>query len=38
MSNEAENGHNSGVSGDRLRTIIKRIEKLEEDKTPSGRG
>jgi uncharacterized protein (UPF0335 family) len=25
-------GHNSGVSGDRLRSIIKRIEKLEEDK------
>ena len=25
-------GHNSGVSGERLRSIIKRIEKLEDDK------
>ena len=25
-------GHNSGVSGERLRSFIQRIEKLEEDK------
>jgi hypothetical protein len=29
----APEGHNSGVSGERLRSIIKRIEKLEENKS-----
>jgi uncharacterized protein (UPF0335 family) len=31
MSDEAPMGHNS-VAGDRLRTILERIERLEEDK------
>ena len=32
----AESGHNSGVSGERLRSFVKRIEKLEEDKAAIG--
>lgn len=29
-------GHNSGVSSERLRSFVKRIEKLEEDKAAVG--
>jgi uncharacterized protein (UPF0335 family) len=29
-------GHNSGVSSDRLRSFVKRIEKLAEDKAAVG--
>lgn len=38
MTDEPENnvGHNSGVSADRLRSFVKRIEKLEEDKSAIG--
>lgn len=28
----AEQGHNSGISNERLRSIVQRIERLEEDK------
>ena len=32
MTDTPQIGDNSGISADRLRSIIKRIEKLEEDK------
>lgn len=32
----SEQGHNSGISGERLRAFVQRIEKLEEDKAAVG--
>lgn len=33
---ELQTGHNTGISSERLRSFIKRIEKLEEDKAAVG--
>lgn len=32
----SQEGHNSGISSERLRSFVKRIEKLEEDKAAIG--
>ncbi len=36
MTHETKEANTGGVSGERLRSIIKRIEKLEEDKAAVG--